>query len=176
MHGRIKLREKLVRELAQAEHDALVRAAREARRYPGTEPARRLRAIADHASVSSRSLDVMAGASQPIGSRAAHAVAELLSGIREAIADRGIDRERAYRAALLGVRHGLGIALLLREVAARENDHALADFCRRLVDERTPLVERAEASLAWFAQYPELALEHGGASDGAQLQCPTLPS
>jgi hypothetical protein len=157
----LRLRRKLCRELAQSEHDARVHTRREARRLAQTPPALALRAIAAHADALQPRFAALVSRDQPIGLALGRTVGAMFSGVRHALFDRVIDRERSYRATLLGLYHGLDTARLLREVCARAGDVYLARFCDELVSERGVLLEQAQHALAWFADTPRVALRWG---------------
>jgi hypothetical protein len=155
------LRGKLTRELAQSEQSARVHPVREARRLGDVPPAMALLALSDHAVAMSSRLDsLMRRRGQRTGLRLGHAVGRLFSALRHGLFDRLIGAERSYRGTLLGFHHGLDVARLLREVAHRTGDLPLATFCDDLLGQRTALLERAEQSLAWFADHPRHALAH----------------
>ena len=156
--SRIQLRDKLSRELAQAEHDARIHTRREAGRLGDVPPARALLAIADHADEVEMVIEKLIGHRQPIALRLAHAVALAFSNARHYALDRLIRTERSYRMTLLGLRHGLDALRLLREVAAVNHDMKLLKLCDLILVERLCLIEDAELALAWFAEMPELAL------------------
>src|SRR3954468_9905561 len=165
---RTRLRDKLCRELAQSERDARLHPRREARRLGDGEAAQALAAIADHADGIEPVLLKILGQRQSIGVKVAHAVASVFSGVRHLVVDRLIDRERSYRGTLLGLKHGVDVARLLREVATLGHDVALIKFCDLFLVERLCLLEDAEQAMVWFAEHPELALGHG-ARPGARL-------
>lgn len=152
-----KLREKLSRELAQSEHDAMTHCSREARRYGALPPGQTLRAVSDHARKLHPRLAAIWG-EQPVGVRAGRAVGEAFSSIRHFAVDWVLDAERSYRATLLGLRHGLDTARLLREVLAVQRDMPALACCDALIDGRARLLERVEQRLRWFAANPEAAL------------------
>ncbi len=60
----------------------------------------------------------------------------MISLARYLVVDHLIDAERSYRATLLGLRHGLDVIRLLREVAERDGDRALALWCEDTLVER----------------------------------------
>lgn len=155
-----KLRTKLCRELAQSEHDAKLHTMREARRLGPVPPAVALRAIATHAEDQRPRFESLMRR-QPAGLQLGRAVGLVFSTLRHYLFDRLIDTERSYRATLLGIKHGLDVARLLREVAVREGDPAIVRFCDELLVERTLLVEDAEKQLVWFAECPQQALRSG---------------
>lgn len=137
---RIQLRDKLSRELAQAEHDARIHTRREAGRLGDVPPARALLAIADHADEVEVVIEKLIGHRQPVGLRVAHAVALALSNARHYVFDRLIRTERSYRMTLLGLRHGLDTLRVLREVAAVNHDVKLLKFCDLILVERLCLI------------------------------------
>lgn len=156
---RTRLRDKLCRELAQAERDARLHPRREAKRLGEGQAAEALFAIADHADGIEPVLMKVLG--QRPGVKLAHAVASVFSGVRHLVIDRFIGRERSYRATLLGLKHGVDAARMLREVAALNQDVALLKFCDLFLVERLCLLEDAEQAFLWFAEQPEVALGHG---------------
>jgi hypothetical protein len=74
-----------------------------------------------------------------------------LSTLRHLVTDRLNDAERAYRSALLDLRHGLDVVRVLREVARLEELFALIRWCDDWLVARRTLVARVEAQLDWFA-------------------------
>jgi hypothetical protein len=158
---RTRLRDKLCRELAQAERDARLHPRREARRLGEGAAAEALFAIADHADGIEPVLMKVLGQRQSVGIKVAHAVASVFSGVRHLFLDRVIGRDRSYRATLLGLKHGVDVARLLREVATLSQEVALIKFCDLFLVERLCLLEDAEQAFLWFAENPEIALGHG---------------
>ena len=158
---RVRLRDKVCRELAQAEHDARLHTRREAKRLGDCPPARALLAIAEHADDVELALVKLTKHRQSIGLRLARIVAKVFSGMRHLVIDRLIDRERSYRATLLGLKHGMDTLRLLREVVTITGDVALLKFCDLVMVERLCLLEDAEQALVWFAEQPEVALGSG---------------
>ena len=155
-----KLRTKLCRELAQSEQSARVHPIREARRLGKVPPAAALRTIAEHAAVMRPRLEALMR-DQPAGLRLGRWAGKLFSVLRHGLFDRMIDTERSFRGTLLGLRHGVDTARLLREVAWRLGDPYLVAFCDELLARRLPLIARAEATLSWFADQPARALQSG---------------
>jgi hypothetical protein len=156
-----KLCTKLCRELAQSEHSATVHPRREARRLGDISPAHALLAIAAHADEVRPRFEALMAKRQPHGIKAGRAFGHVFSTIRHVIADRVIDLERSYRGTLLGLRHGIDVVRLLREVALREHDTHLVRFCDEFLLERLALIEGAEQALAWFAEQPARAIRSG---------------
>jgi hypothetical protein len=161
-HDLTKLRDKLCRELAQSEHDAVIQVLREARRLGTTPPAEKLRAVAAHAEHLRPQFDALVESRQPVGARVGRIVGEIFSGIRFMIADRVLSTERSYRATILGLRHGLDCARLLRDVARRGGHEELARFCSDLIEARTPMLDEIARCLGWFAENSEIAQLSGG--------------
>jgi hypothetical protein len=136
-----RLRAKLCREIAQSEHDANLHTSREARRLGDVPPAAALRAIAEHSESLRPRFESLMSRNQPVGLRLGRTVAKMFSGLRHAFFDRLMDAERSYRATLLGLRHGLDAARLLREVSMRTSDVYLARFCQDLINNANRLVQ-----------------------------------
>jgi hypothetical protein len=151
-----ELRQKLCRELAQSERSAMVHPRREARRLGDIPPAQALIALADHAEELRPRFEALMAKRQPKGRRIGSAVGQAFSTLRHGLLDRLIASERSYRGTLLGFKHGLDVARLLREVALREHDLLLVRFCDEMLIERSALVERAEQALTWFAECASL--------------------
>ena len=156
-----KLYTKLCRELAQSERSASVHPRREARRLGDIPPAHALLGIAAHAEQLAPRFASLMHKRQVPGTGIGCAVGEVFSTIRHLVADRFIDAERSYRGTLLGVRHGVDVTRLLREVALRQQDNLLVRFCDEWLMERLALVENAEQALAWFAEQPTRAIRSG---------------
>ncbi len=155
------LREKLGRELAQAEYDAARHTAREASRLGDVPPAARMRAIAAHAEEIRPRFQELVASRQPVGALLGRAVGELFSDTRHFVVDRILSAERSYRATLLGLRHGLDVARLLREVARVDKDSELVELCDDLISDREALLEAAQDSLAYFATHCDVAMASG---------------
>jgi hypothetical protein len=98
---------------------------------------------------------------QPLGLGLGRSVTQLLASLRHALFDRLVDTERSYRGTLLGLRHGVDVARLLREVARRDGDPHLVLFCDELLAERLALITDAEHAMSWFAECPGRALRSG---------------
>ena len=98
---------------------------------------------------------------QPIGRLAGRGFGQMFSTLRHFIFDRLIDAERSYRGTLLGFHHGIGVAPLLRDVAARFYDEHMVNFCDDLLADRVALVDAAERQLRWFADAPATAIASG---------------
>jgi hypothetical protein len=146
---RRRLLDKLLRELVRAENHAVDHAPREAKRLGETPPVVALRAVAVHAArMRPRLLHVLDGHALPSSSGA---LATTFTTLRQLVADRVYDAERAYRSALLELRHGIDIVRVLRDVARLEELFAMIRWCDDWLAARRTLVARVEAQLAWFA-------------------------
>ena len=161
MNSLDKLYCKLCRELAQSERSAVVHTRREARRIGDTPPARALRALGSHAMSMKPRFDALISRRQPAGVMLGRRVGEMFSALRHWLFDRLVDVERSYRGTLLGFHHGIAVVRLLREVAERECDDHMVQFCDDWLEERVPLVEAAERELRWFAEAPRTAIRSG---------------
>jgi hypothetical protein len=160
IHGeRLRLYDKLSREVLQSEHDAHLHSFREAQRQDGP-PARILTTIGYHAQRTEPELRKLVTARQPFTAVLALAVAKAFSNVRYYAADHLLARERTYRATLLGLRHGLDAAYLLRAAADRAQRTEVHDFCDRLIAEREPLLNSAVEVITWFADHPSFAMQH----------------
>ena len=153
MHGaqseRRRLLEKLLRELVRSEEQVIDSAPREAKRIGETDPVLALRDVAVHAlSMRPRFAQVLDGHSLAAGRGG---ISATLSTLRHLVTDRIHDAERAYRSALLDLRHGLDVVRVLREVARLEELFALIRWCDDWLAARRTLVARVEAQLNWFA-------------------------
>jgi len=149
---RRRLLEKLLRELVRAEGLAVEHASAVARRIGETAPVDVLRDVRLHAlSMRSRFVRALEGHSL---SASRGGVAATLSTLRCFVAERVHDPERAYRGALLDLRHGVDVVRVLREVARLEELFALIRWCDDWLTARRTLVARVEAQLPWFTQLP----------------------
>lgn len=154
MHGpqseRRRLLEKLLRELVRSEDQTIEHVPREAKRIGETPPVAALRDVALHViAMRPRLLQVLDGHSLATGRGG---ISATLSTLRHLVTDRLHDAERAYRAALLDLRHGLDVVRVLREVARLEELFALIRWCDDWQPARRTLVARVEAQLGWFAE------------------------
>lgn len=146
----------LFRELRQTERSAQVHGAREAKRVSGA-PQEALVAVSEHAARINRELpELMRSEELPTG-RVGRAVGAMFSSIREAVADRLVDLERSYRGTLLGLRHGVDVIKMIRHLADACGRVEIGGFCTRWLDEREPMVARAEHAMSWFAHHPARA-------------------
>jgi hypothetical protein len=144
-------------EFNQTERSAKRHPAREAERLDGTPPAVALRAVSEHATRVLTELDTVAWVENLSSGTIGRAVGELFTNAREMVTDRIMDAERSYRATLLGMRHGVDLVKLVREVARARGRMELDEFCTRWLAERQPLVAGVEHAMAWFATHPREA-------------------
>ncbi len=152
---RRRLLEKLLRELQRSEAQAIEHPVREARRIGETPPVDVLRDVAVHVlAMKPRLLLVLQGHDLTSGRGG---ISATLSSLRQLVTDRTHDAERAYRAALLDLRHGVDVVRILREVARLEELFALIRWCDDWLPARRTLVARVEAQLGWFADQQFLA-------------------
>jgi hypothetical protein len=147
----------LFRELFQTEHSAKAHPRREARHLGDTPPSQALRAVSEHAAVVLSELPTIARANQLPVSRAGLSLGALLSFVRETVADRLVESERAYRGTLLGMRHGIDLVKMIRMVADHNGLVEIGGFCTRWLEQREPLVAKVEQALSWFAHHPTAA-------------------
>lgn len=161
--------EGLLREMHQIEQSARRHPALEAERLGDTPPGRAMAAIAAHAEEMRARLTALTEPIDPSLQHGGDAIGNLLSLLRRAIADRPISRERSYRFTLLGLMHGLDLAVLLALLAEKQGHPELAEFCHAYKETRKPLIEDARAQLAWFAAHPADAAQVVDSSAGAQL-------
>src|SRR5690349_18516112 len=105
MSDRRRLLDKLLRELMRSEGQARDHASREARRIGETAPVAALREVALHAAMMAPRLTSVVEAHGV----ATSAPAATFSTLRQLVTDRMYDAERAYRAALLDLRHGMDV-------------------------------------------------------------------
>ncbi|HWU91102.1 MAG TPA: hypothetical protein VN253_27740 [Kofleriaceae bacterium] len=140
---------RLLREVARTELQALDHAARETRRLGETPPpASALRAVAAHAAeLQPRLATILAGYRL---TAARGGLGAALATLRHLVVDGVVDAERAYRIAVLDLRHGVDVVKLLREVARGEQLFGVIRWCDDWLSARRTLVAHAERALAWF--------------------------
>ncbi|HSD89042.1 MAG TPA: hypothetical protein VLB44_16050 [Kofleriaceae bacterium] len=136
----------------RSEAQAIEHAPREAKRIGETAPVQALRDVAAHALAMRPRFDqVLDGHALEAGRGG---IGATLSTLRLLVTERIHDAERAYRASLLDLRHGLDVVRVLREVARLEELFALIRWSDDWLTARRTLVARVEAQLAWFAEQP----------------------
>jgi hypothetical protein len=146
-----RLLEKLIRETARAETQAIEHPIREVRRLGTTPPIEALEAVSAHAqTMQSRFTSLLEGHELATQLHRTGLGATLAS-LRHLVVDRVIDAERSYRTALLDLRHGIEVVKLLREITRREMLFGLIRWCDDWLGARRTLVARVEAQLGWFA-------------------------
>jgi hypothetical protein len=151
---RRRLLDKLLRELLRSEAQAIEHPPREARRIGETSPVIALRDVAVHSLAMRPRLTLALEGHNLVAGRGG--ISATLSSLRHIVTDRIHDAERAYRAALLDLRHGVDVVRVLREVARLEELFGLIRWCDDWLAARRTLVARVEAQLAWFADQPFL--------------------
>lgn len=149
---RRRLLDKLLRELVRSEAQALEHPGREGRRLGETPPVDALRDVGVHALAMRPRLQLALEGHGLAAGRGG--IGATLSTLRHLVTDRMHDAERAYRAALLDLRHGVDIVRVLREVSRLEELFGLIRWCDDWLPARRTLVARVEAHLAWFADQP----------------------
>ena len=159
---RRELLESLFHELFQTETSASAHPMREARRLGDVPPAHALRCVAEHATRKKAELPELAHAAGLPDSTVGRSLGAMFSRARQLAADYLVDAERSYRGTLLGMRHGVDLVKLLREVADREGIDVVVEWCDDWLSSRIPLIECVAERLAWFADQPARALRHGG--------------
>jgi hypothetical protein len=152
-----KLLRSLGRELFQTEASARLHCKREAERLGDLPPAEPLKKASAHAEESIKSLWRRGIGRQVPGSVLGAVTGVLFSNVRELLLDRAIRGERSYRGTLLGMRHGVDLVCLLKDVARQEGDAELELWCDAWLQVRVPLVQQTEAQLAWFAEHTDRA-------------------
>ncbi|MDP2342486.1 MAG: hypothetical protein Q8O67_16135 [Deltaproteobacteria bacterium] len=157
--ARRRLLRTLMGELFQAERSAEMHCQREARRYARELSATALWGICRQARGAMARLGEIADERHFPIVKGAKLLGSFFSGLREAVIDRFfLNGERSWRATLLGLRHGIDVAVSLRLVAAALDDDVIVAFCDDLLGKRAPLVKEVEDTLWWFAEHPRRAL------------------
>jgi hypothetical protein len=154
--GRKVLR-RLGRELFQTETSARLHCRREAKRLGNVPPAAPLLASAQHADETLKGLMQRTMRQDLPRSVAGALVGVAFSTVREFFLDRLLSSEQSYRGTLLGMKHGVDLVKMLNQVAQREGDIALVEWSDAWLRVREPLVQEAEARLAWFADNMDVA-------------------
>ncbi len=147
-----RLLQKLIRETTRSEAQALEHPAREAKRIGPMPPIDALQDVADHATaMQQRFATILEG--HELGEQVPRGgISATLSSLRHLVVDRVVDPERAYRTALLDLRHGVEVVKLLREITRREMLFGLIRWCDDWLCARRTLVARVEAQLAWYVE------------------------
>jgi hypothetical protein len=152
----LRLLDKLVREITRAELQAIDHPVRERRRLGDSPPVQALRDVALHAGAMQPRFETLLRGHDVALHRGG--LGATLATLRHLVVERVIDAERAYRTALLDLRHGIDVVKLLRDVARREMLFGVIRWCDDWLGARRTLVARVEAQLAWFAEDAEVAI------------------
>ena len=147
-----RLLEKLIREAARAEAQAMEAPEREARRIGASPPVEALVEIADHAELMQRRFERMLDGHELQLHVTRGALGSTMTTLRHLVVDRVVHGERSYRTVLLDLRHGIEVVKLLREITRRQMLFGLVRWCDDWLGARRTLVARAEAQLSWFAE------------------------
>lgn len=153
------LLEATLRELFQAERSATEHPRVEASRLGTSPPGDAMEEIAVHADGQLEKLDDLALERGMTPAAAAKTVGKAFSVIRDHVTDLTTTTEQSYRLTMLGVRHGIDLVRILRELAIRAQDSELAQWSEAWLVRRLALAERCETELAWFVANPDRALE-----------------
>jgi hypothetical protein len=150
---RRKCLSRVVREIARAEQAAIEHAERESRRLgETTQPAIALRSVAQHAvALQPRFTALVSGYDI---SAARGGLGAALANLRDLVVDRIVQGERAYRIALLDLRHGVDAVALFRAASREDQLLGLIRWCDDWLSVRRPLVALAERALSWFSEAP----------------------
>jgi hypothetical protein len=130
----------------------------EASRLGTTPPGDVMEEIAAHADGQIEKLDELAVARGMTPASGAKTIGSAFSVIRDNLADLTTTTEQSYRVTMLGVRHGIDLVRMLRELALRASDESLKQWSEAWLSRRLELAEQAETELAWFVANPERAL------------------
>jgi hypothetical protein len=152
-----KLLRRLGRELFQAETSGRLHCRREAERLGDVPPARPLLAASQHAEEALKSMAENTKRSELPMSVAGALLGAAFSTAREFVLDRLLSSELSYRGTLLGMKHGVDVVRMINQLAQREGDVVLVEWTDAWLRRREPLVQEAEAQLAWFANNVETA-------------------
>ncbi|MEO8700870.1 MAG: hypothetical protein ABI867_12555 [Kofleriaceae bacterium] len=140
---------KLCREVTRAERIVVEHATREAKRLGDVPPVTALHEVANHATaMNPRFRTVVTGHGIRLGR---NGIGPTASTLRHLVVDHGVDAERAYRNALLDLRHGLDIVELLLGISRHDGLFGVMRWTSDWLMSRRTLVARVEAHLAWYA-------------------------
>lgn len=160
-----RLLQKLVRETARSEAQAVDHPVREGKRIGPMPPVLALQAVADHATQMQERFAAMLDAHDLGPTLPRGGLSAALVSLRHLVVDRVVDPERAYRTALLDLRHGLEVVKLLRELARREMLFGLIRWADDWLGARRTHVARAEAQLGWFAEQEAMLADLASVED-----------
>jgi hypothetical protein len=148
---RRRLLDKLLRELVRCEARA--------RRVPAladSPPIAALRDVAAHAdAMQARLQQALDGHGIAVRAHGWHARATPLRArvVERLFSPRGpLDAERAFRTALLDLRHAIDVVAIAAKLSREDRVFAVVRWCDDWLEARRPLVARVEAQLSWFAE------------------------
>ncbi|MDQ3364432.1 MAG: hypothetical protein M3680_03295 [Myxococcota bacterium] len=144
---RRRLTDKLIREISRAETQACEHAPREANRIGDVPPVHALREVATHAAAMRARFELLL---QGHGIASRTGAGASLASLRNLVVDRVVDPERAFRTAVLDLRHGIDVVKLLREIARCDELFGVIRWCDDWLGARRSLVARVEGQLPWF--------------------------
>ena len=148
----------LVRELFQTEESAWRHGRVTAEQLGDIPPAKVLLQVSEQAGQMMRQLpDLVSKVALP-KSRTGMAIGKAFSILRNRLGDVPLNKEKTFRATLLGMRHGQDLVVLLRHTARASGKKELADWCSEWLRERKLLIEVAASQLSWFAKHPDQAM------------------
>ncbi|MBA3397569.1 MAG: hypothetical protein H0T89_33405 [Deltaproteobacteria bacterium] len=166
---RRRLLDKLIREISRSESQAIEHAPREAKRVGEVPPIAALREVAQHAGLMRTRFETLLHGHDITINRAG--LGATLSTLRSLVVDRVVDPERAYRTALLDLRHGIDVVKLLREIARAEGLFGVIRWCDDWLGARRTQVARVEAQLVWYAEHADLEIGHpAGATESKSFE------
>ena len=148
MPERRRLLDKVAREIARHELQAIEHPAREERRIGDAPPIAALRDVADHAARMRARFEYIVihhDITPP------HVAGATLSTLRHIVVDRVLDPERSYRTALLDLQHGIEVVKLMRDLARMDPVFGVIRWCDDWLAVRRRLVAAVEVQLGWFA-------------------------
>jgi hypothetical protein len=159
MDAHLTLARSLTHEIFQTERSASRQPRVEAQRLGDAPPARAMLAVAEHADEALATLQpLIEGYELLPHDQPGMAIGASFSTMRAGLADFFVDLERNYRGTLLGMRHGVDVVRLYRDVVGQKAEwQPIFAFCNKWLERRVPLVEACAEQLSWFALHPEVA-------------------
>jgi hypothetical protein len=140
---------RLNRTIFRLEAHAVEHADRIERLLADAPPCHAVRAIAHHALAMRARFEHVARAHELFAPPLR--LAARLAVLRSLVAGHAVDPERAFRMALVDLRHGVELVQLAREIARQEGVFGIFRWCDDWLAVRRTLVASASAQLAWFA-------------------------